>query len=228
MIIWGQKSNDETRVKNPQSCDWVVVWQNQFEPTRRHFTQRKLHTWRVGPSPSFVEHHHLLDVSLQPLPSLKQKAECHVKESSRKYFQRRFDSGKTETNEFGVKKLRECEDPLQDSCDFHSPGNPELNQSCVSSRGRQLTRNLNQNPTKFSQKKRRHKMILNLPPPGNWSGEMSLRTQPAPRNWSEVKTFKSEGQNWSSTTCQSPIIDTSRKSSKNSKKTWISQKMHPW
>ena len=61
-------------------------------------------------------------------------------------------------------------------------------------------------------------MILNLPPPGNWSGEMSLRTQPAPGNWSEVKTSKWEGQSWSSTTCQSPIIDTSRKSSKNLRK----------
>ena len=49
------------------------------------------------------------------------KAECHVNESSRKYVQRRFDSDKTETNEFGVKISRECEDPLQDSSDFHSP-----------------------------------------------------------------------------------------------------------
>ena len=32
MIIWGQKSNDETRAKNPQSCAWVVVWQDRFEP----------------------------------------------------------------------------------------------------------------------------------------------------------------------------------------------------
>ena len=37
-------------------------------------------------------------------------------------------------------------------------------------------------------------MILNLPAPGNWGGEMNLRAQPAPGNCSEVKTSKSEGQ----------------------------------
>ena len=29
---YGQKSNNETRVKNPQSCAWLVFWQNQFGP----------------------------------------------------------------------------------------------------------------------------------------------------------------------------------------------------
>ena len=27
---WRKKSNDETRVKNPQSCSWLDIWQNQF------------------------------------------------------------------------------------------------------------------------------------------------------------------------------------------------------
>ena len=34
----------------------------------------------------------------------EQKAECHVQESSGKYVERRFGSGETETNEFGVKE----------------------------------------------------------------------------------------------------------------------------
>ena len=61
-------------------------------------------------------------------------------------------------------------------------------------------------------------MKLSLPARGNWGGEMNLRAQPAPGNWSEVKTSKSEGQRWSSTTCKSLIIDTSRKSSKSFEK----------
>ena len=55
--------------------------------TRRHVNQRKLHTWCVGPSSSFVEHHESLDHFLQPF-SFYQKAECRVQESSGKYSER--------------------------------------------------------------------------------------------------------------------------------------------
>ena len=41
-------------------------------------------------------------------------------------------------------------DPPQDSSDPKSPGNPELDQNCVSSSGKKLTRNINQNPTMYS------------------------------------------------------------------------------
>ena len=104
MIIKRQNSNDETSVKNPQSCTWLVVPQNQFgrqdpnqicghqKPTCWHVNWRKFHTWWMGPSRSFVEGHEFLDVFLQPF-SVKQKAECYVQESSGKCVQRRFGSG---------------------------------------------------------------------------------------------------------------------------------------
>ena len=70
------ESDDETCVKNPQSCAWLVVRPNQFgtqdpnqicwhhKPTRRHFNLRKLFTWRMGSSSSFVQHYEFLDVLL--------------------------------------------------------------------------------------------------------------------------------------------------------------------
>ena len=91
-------------------------------------------------------------------------------------------------------------DPPQDSSDPNSIRNQELDQSCVSSSVRNLTRNINQNPTMCSQE-RQNKMTLNLPAPGNWGGEMNLQAQPAPANLSEVRTSKSEGQRWNSTMC---------------------------
>ena len=54
-----QKSNDETRVKNPQSHVGLMIWQNQFgpqnpnqirwhrEPTRGNVDQRWFYTWWV-------------------------------------------------------------------------------------------------------------------------------------------------------------------------------------
>ena len=57
-------------------------------------------------------------------------------------------------------------------------------------------------------------MTLNLPAAGNGGAEMNLQAQPAPGNWSEVRTSKSEGQSFTSTICKSPTIDTLRKSSR--------------
>ena len=74
-------------------------------------------------------------------------------------------------------------DPPQDSSDPNSIRNQELDQSSVSSSGRKLTRNINQNPTMCSQESQ-NKMTLNLPAPGNWGREMNLQAQPAPGNWS--------------------------------------------
>ena len=46
----GQNSNDETRVKNPQSCSWLVFRQNQFGPQdpnqiRWHQKPTRRHVW---------------------------------------------------------------------------------------------------------------------------------------------------------------------------------------
>ena len=68
-----------------------------------------------------------------------------------------------------------------------------------------------------------NKMTLNLPAPGNWSGEMKLQAQLAPGNWSEVKISNSEGQSYTSTTCKSPTIDTSRQVVKNLRKVEIAE-----
>ena len=72
------KSNNETRVQNPQSCAWLVVRQNQLgtrdpnqmcwhqKPTCWHANQREFHAWRVEPFSSFVRHDEFLDVLMQP------------------------------------------------------------------------------------------------------------------------------------------------------------------
>ena len=50
-----------------------------------------------------LKYHEFLDIFLQTF-SFKQKAECHVQESSGKYVKRGFGSGETETDEFGAKE----------------------------------------------------------------------------------------------------------------------------
>ena len=53
-----------------------------------------------------LQYHDFFDVFLQPF-SFKQKAECHVQESSG---WRRFGSDEAETHEFGIKEPLECEE----------------------------------------------------------------------------------------------------------------------
>ena len=60
MIIKSRKSNNETRIQNPQSCSWVVVWQNQsgskiqikYVDTKHQLADMlnkgKFHTWWVN------------------------------------------------------------------------------------------------------------------------------------------------------------------------------------
>ena len=75
-------------------------------------------------------------------------------------------------------------DPPRDLSDPNSLGNQDLDQSCVSARGRKLLRNTNQNPTLYSQERR------------------------------EGRTTSSESRSCTSTKCRSPIIGTLRKSSR--------------
>ena len=65
------KSSNETRVKNPQSCAWLAVRQNQFgtqdpyqKPTRRHPYQSEFHPWQMESSSSFMQHNEFLDFAL--------------------------------------------------------------------------------------------------------------------------------------------------------------------
>ena len=58
------------------------------------------------------------------------KLSAMSKKSARRFFWRGFGSGKTETDEFGVKELPERkENSPQDSSASNSPGNQELDQS---------------------------------------------------------------------------------------------------
>ena len=53
----GQKSNNETRVENPQGCSGFVVFLGWHQTSiRRHLDQRKFHTWWVEQYSSFVQH----------------------------------------------------------------------------------------------------------------------------------------------------------------------------
>ena len=56
----------------------------------------------------FLSINESLDVFLQ-LFSFRQKAVCHVQESSGMYSERGVGSGETETNEIGVEEPPECE-----------------------------------------------------------------------------------------------------------------------
>ena len=106
------------------------------------------------PSSSIVEQHEFLDVVLEPF-SFKQKAECHVQESSGKHGWRRFGSGETETDEFGVKEPPERNENISARFECsNSPENQGLGQSYVSSSVRKLVRNSNQDPTAYSQERR--------------------------------------------------------------------------
>ena len=137
----------------------------------------------MGPSSSFVDHQESLDVFLQPF-SFRQKAECHVQESSRKP---RLMKSVSE-NLRSAKK-----DPPQDLSDPSSARNQELDQSCVLARGRKLLRNSNQNPTMYSQE---NKVTVNLLAPGNWDGEMNLQIQPTPGNWITSSARSRRTTNW--------------------------------
>ena len=184
-------------------------------------TKLKLHTWWVGADPSFIECHEFLDVFLQSF-SFKQQAECHVQESSGKYCWRRFGSGETETNKFDIKEPLKCQERSSGRFGwFEQPGKSRI--------GSELF--FMQRPeTDAKHQPKPNNVCSRETTPGNWDGEKNLQAQPAPGNWSEVRTSKSAGPRWNSTICKSPTINTlrksSRKSSRNSRKGWLSQKRH--
>ena len=101
--------------------------------------------------------------------------------------------------------------PPQDSSALNSRENQQLDQSYVSPSGTKLTRNSNQDPTTHSQELRQD----DTP---SW-GVVNMQTQPAPGNWSEVKTSNLTGLSYTSTVCRSPTIDTLKKSSRTCGKT---------
>ena len=89
-------------------------------------------------------------------------------------------------------------DPPQDLSYPNSPGNQELDHSCVSARGKKLLRNANQNPTMYSQERQGDAQSSS-------TRKLGMRS-----NWSEVRL--------NSTTCRSPTIDILRKSSRTCRK----------
>ena len=131
------------------------------------------------------------------------------KQSSGKHGYRRFGSGETETDEFGVKEPPERKENLSERFEC-------FEQPCESRVGSEFCF-MERRETDANQQRilrRGNKMTLNLPATGNWGGVVNLQAQPAPGNRSEVRTSKSEGQRWNSTTCRSPTIDRYRRPSR--------------
>ena len=90
----------------------------------------------------------------------KQKAECHVQESSGKYFLGRFGSDEIKTDEFDVKELLERKEKITRKVLLIQTAQ-ELDQSYVSPSVRKLTLNVNQSPTHvFSRETRRWHSIF--------------------------------------------------------------------
>ena len=159
-------------------------------------TNGSFYRWWMGTSSSIVEHYEFLDAFLQPFLSNRKQSvvskraqESTAKEGSAVAKPRPMSL-------VSRNLLSAMKTPPQDASASHSPGNQELDQSCVSSSVRKLVR-------QQCILKRGNKMTLNLPAPGNWSGEMNLQTQPAPGNWSEVRISDSEGESYTSTICRS-------------------------
>ena len=114
----------------------------------------------MEPSSSCAEHHEFLDVFLQPF-SFKENAECHVKESSGKYGLRSFGSGEAETDNLVSRNLLSTKKTLpQDSSAPNSLENQELDQSYVSPSVKNMTQNSNQDPTAYSQERRKRNVRI--------------------------------------------------------------------
>ena len=69
-------------------------------------------------------------------------------------------------------------------------------------------RNSNQNRTAYSQELPQDDTLSSSFRKLKRSGEFASS---ASGNWSEVRTFKSEGQGWNSTICKSPTIEPAEK-----------------
>ena len=93
----------------------------------------------------------------------------------------------------------------EDVGDSNSPGNQELDQSLCF---------IQRQETDAKHQPKPNNVCSRGTTPGNWDGEMNLQAQPAPGNWSEVRTSKSAGPRWNSTMCKSPTINTLRLSSR--------------
>ena len=166
-----QKSNDETRVKNPQSCAWLVVRQNQLgteDPNQICWPQKKTNARKCWPK----ETSHVMNGTIffafwtswisrcfLAAISSRQQANCHVQESSGKYLWRRFGSGETQTYESGVKEPPERKEKFLRKIRVLRT-DQELDQSYVSSGVRQLMRNSNQDPAAYSQERRQDDTLI--------------------------------------------------------------------
>ena len=92
-------------------------------------------------------------------------------------------------------------DPPQDSSDPNSYKESRIGSELCFIQRQVTDAETSTKTQQMCSQERQDKMTLNLPAPGNWGGEMNLQAQPAPANWSEVRTSKSEGQRWNSTMC---------------------------
>ena len=213
---WGQKFNDEIRVKNPQRCSWLVIRQNQFgpqdlnqicwhqKPTRRHVNQSKLHTWWLGPSLSnimgssmFSCSHFSLKKKLVSCPRELRQVLVEKVRQWRNQDQWIWCQGTTCVRRKILRKIRVLQIARGIKNWIRVVFYP-------------AAENWRETSTQTQQcsLKRGNMLTLNFPAPGNWDGEMNLQTQLTPGNWSEVRISNSEGRSYTSTIWKSPIIDT--------------------
>ena len=143
----------------------------------------------------------------------------------RKVLRKRAGSGETETNEFGVSWVRRkiLRMILSDPNNLVSQA---LDQSCVSSRSRKLTRITNQNPTMCSQERQQDDTQSSSTRKWMRRDESSSSARARKQERSEDIQIGKSKMEWKSTICKSPTIDTSRKSSRTCWKSWASQRKH--
>ena len=152
-----------------------------------HVNQRQLHTWWV-----------------------EQKAECHVKERARRYFQGsfgdgeaetyEFDDGEDETNEFGVAHKAEQGGVFIWHLETDARRAKIQPCTCLLKRGNWKT--------------------VKMQTPESRRGEAICRSRLVSGNRSEVWRHTWTGQRWSFTTCKSQSINTWERSSTFCRRSW--------
>ena len=165
--------------------------------------------WWAEPSSSFVEYHEFLFVLLHPFLSFKLKAECHVKERTRRYFRRMFGDGEAETFEFGVAQPLEYEEEFSARFErFQQPG------ECQSETRRCFKQRLNSCETRTKiqpcilQQGNRNTLQMQV------LGNRKKTSDSSDSINGEVWRHTWIGQRWIFVSCKSQIINTRERFSK--------------
>ena len=114
------------------------------ETNRRHVNQKETSHVMSGTDLRLVEHYEFLDVSLQPF-LFQRESRVSCPEKLRKVLLKKVRQWRNRDQRIWVSRNLASvkKDPPEDLDDSNSPGNQKLDQSCVSSSGKKLTRNIN-------------------------------------------------------------------------------------